>query len=208
MASNQSNWLWDANVFGEQAPAHNPAPTPGVYPQCGRQQERNWALENLLYGMENVIAPGVETISTNSSLIYDTLVSFVLALDNIQSFTLNTAKYTKQATTATVTDKLLLSAGSNALPDTKLTEYKNSLTSLNCTGYLSKISIYNPTANASVTINNNSNEGFLLEAGVALDLDRAAFTNDTAENDPTNCLATGTAGDTIYIVYSIFVLNN
>jgi hypothetical protein len=185
MASNQSNWLWDDNVFGEQAPAHNPAPTPGVYPQCGRQQERNWALENLLYGMENVIAPDIAAIKA-------VLTTGVGTQGNI----------------STVTDKLTLSAGADPLPTTKLNIFLGDLTAASCTGYLTKISIYNPNANNSVTINSNSTEGFLLESGVSLDLDRAGNTFFITDTDVTNTLATGTATQTIYIVYSVLVVNN
>jgi hypothetical protein len=184
MASNQSNWLWDANVFGEQAPAHNPAPTPGVYPQCGRQQERNWALENMLYGMENVIAPDIAAIKTAIATGVGT-----------------------QGNISTVTDKLTLSGGADSMPTSKLNTFFTDLITAGCTGYLSKISIYNPNANNSVTINSNSTEGFLLESGISLDLDRAGNTFYSLDADASNTIATGTATQTIYIVYSVLVIN-
>lgn len=183
MATNQSNWLWDANVFGPQAPQYNGA-TGGVYPECGRQQERNWALENMLFGLENVIAPAIADIKT--------------AMQESKG----------QGNISTVTDKLLLTGGADPLPTAKFNTFLNDLNLYNTLGYLSKISIYNLTTNASVTVNSNSTEGFLLEAGVALDLDRAGNTDYSIDDDPSNTTAQGTNGETIYIVYSVLVVNN
>ena len=183
MATNQSNWLWDANVFGQQAPQSNGA-TAGVYPECGRQQERNWALENMLFGLENVIAPALTDIKNAMQLS------------------------TGQANISTVTDKLLLTGAADNLPTAKFNTFISDLAVVGATGYLSKISIYNLTTNASVTVNSNSTEGFLIEAGVALDLDRAGNTFYTIDNDPSNTTAQGTLGETIYIVYSVLVVNN
>lgn len=60
---------FDDKVFGPQ-PANPTVSGPnqtdtGQFPQCGKQQERNWALECLLYGMEYVITPILAQINTN-----------------------------------------------------------------------------------------------------------------------------------------------
>jgi hypothetical protein len=190
MASNQSNWLWDANVFGPQAPAHNPAPTPGIYPECGRQQARNWALENMLYGLENVISPTITAVLTSLNQIYN-----------------NSLLQTQNGNIATVTDKLQLAAGSNSLPNTKLNTFITNISvNYQVDGYCIKASLYNPTANSSMTVINNSTEGFLLEAGVALDLELASNANIVGSEEVSNISITGTTAQTVYIVYSVLCI--
>ena len=58
-----TTWKWADDVFGKQK--QNPDNLPTQYPDCG--PSRVYTLENILYGLENVITPLLQGISAGAS---------------------------------------------------------------------------------------------------------------------------------------------
>lgn len=72
-----TTWLWPDNVFGAQK--RNPGDLPTQYPDCG--PSRIYTLEDILYGLENVMTPLLSTIATqtaNTQKLQDTSTKLVL----------------------------------------------------------------------------------------------------------------------------------
>ena len=55
-----TTWKWADDVFGKQK--QNPDNSPTQYPDCG--PSRVYTLENILYGLENVVTPLLQAIQT------------------------------------------------------------------------------------------------------------------------------------------------
>jgi hypothetical protein len=145
-----STWLFPDDVFGPQKKGPDKGGLNDTqYPDCGFS--RIYTLENILYGLEFIITPLLQTISDNQDL----------------------TKINDETTSLTLTGSAI------ALPAAA------------GSGTLIKVSIYNLTTNANVTIKIGGD--FILEAGVSMDL---------STSDATNIFANGTAGNTLQLIYT------